>query len=269
MGDPVTKSTAEPSTFNEAKHAAYQKYMIYMGDPVTKSKAEPSTFNEAEHEAYRKDVVYIVVGFIILCTFIVCGKSLFSDLGQLLSGIFGAGNTLCAEIEKLLKSCDDGFFQTKCVFMWLLMIPGGLGLIYGMAKLYIMIKTSKDNEVKTTEVELLTGKSVPELINDIRDAYGINDINDLKKIMEKNGVNTINEGTINLFFKGLCTKHLEKVGKEALSKQVLSPENIKKQIEALNEEARLNQERAEEAAKEKDVTEDQRAEVKKALEQLP
>lgn len=227
-----------------------------------------STFNEKEHQVYLKYVTYFFWFFIIICVVIFCGKAVFGDLGTLLSGLFGVGNTLCSEIDKLFKSCDDGFFETKCVFMWILMIPGGLALIYGMVKLYTMTQSSKDNKIDTTTVELLTNKTVPELMNDVRDTYKINTIDDLKDLMKKSGVSVenINTASIELFYSGLCTKHFEAIAKDALSKQVLSPENIKKQIDELNKEAKQNEDRANEDAK--DLPEDQRKEVEEALERI-
>jgi hypothetical protein len=240
-----------------------------MSYTVDQHSAELSTFNEKEHKVYLTYVTYFFWFFIIVCVIIFCGKAVFGDLGKLMSGLFGVGNTLCSEIDKLFKSCDDGFFETKCVFMWILMIPGGLLLIYGAVKLYTMSQSSKDNKIDTESVELLTGKTVPELINDVRDTYKINTIEDLKDLMKKSGVSveTLNPTSIELFFSGLCTKHFEAIAKDALSKQVLSPENIKKQIDELNKEAKQNEERANEDAK--DLTEEQRKEVNDAVERVP
>ena len=231
-------------------------------------KLDPS-FNEKEHEVYQKYMIYFFWFFIIICAIVFCGKAIFSDFGKLLSGVFGVGNTLCSELEKLFKSCDDGFFETKCVFMWVLMIPGGLGLVYGMAKLYTMLRSNKDNKIDTTTVELLTNKTVPELMNNVRDTYKINTIDDLKDLMKKSGVSVenINTASIELFYSGLCTKHFETIAKDALSKQVLSPENIKKQIDMINQEAKENEDRAIEEAGE--LTEDQRKEVEDAVKRVP
>jgi len=238
-----------------------------MSYTIDQHSGDSSTF-EKEHEVYTTYVEYFFWFFLIVCVIIFCAKAINTGLGPLLSNFFGIGNTLCSEIDKLLKSCDDGFFETKCVFMWMLMIPGGLGLIYGIVKLYTMTQSSKDNKIDTTTVELLTGKTVPELMNDVRDTYNINTIEDLKELMKKSGVSVenINSSSIELFYSGLCTKHFEAIAKDALSKQVLSPENIKKQIDELNKEAKQNEDRANKDTKE--LSEEQRKEVEDALKRI-
>ena len=175
--------------------------------------------HEQNNENFWGLMKWIVILILVVIVLIVSWKALSSTIGK----IFGPVAALGDAASSLIKECTDKGWLS-CGLGISIFIGSIVFVIYMFAKLFI---GQKSGLIDTTTLELLSGKSQQEIIDDFKEKY--EGIDNLDKFMEDKGFTKEqidNSAFKDAFIKKLAAKEIKnrleiELGKSGLSGKAL------------------------------------------------